>query len=162
MTDIRANIFSKGKLFLNFKMTQRELLNIIENETYSLIDVSTNKIPNNVQKYKVFTDLLHEYIFYPVFGRYNGINSETALFIVKPREMKIEVFYFTMINFGKQFEQESLIISSCNVIELIFPHSAIVKTAYGYEKFDLDNDYAIINPNTASEIKLGKFHFESL
>jgi hypothetical protein len=141
-------------------MKQNDLLRVIENGIYCLLDVSTDAIPNNMENYQVLIRLLHGYTVYPVIGQYKGITSATALCVIKPKEMEVETFICTMMKFGRQFDQESIIISQSNAIQLFFLHSTMVKTANGYAEFDTNQDYAIINPNTSDELKIGKFYLK--
>jgi hypothetical protein len=109
--------------------TQKNLDEVIQSGVYAALesDSAMDEIKgfSEIQKNDNFkflakrlTDLNLPHL--QTLGGYESITTTRSVFVIKSKEMSLEKFYEIILDLGKSFKQESVIISSKGHVKLIF------------------------------------------
>jgi hypothetical protein len=94
-----------------------------------------------------------------IIGCYEGEKTKYSCFVVKPSGIDLTKFRQIIYDLGKQFGQESVIISSNNKVELIFTTGEKVNQACygeGFKKQKGDN-YSKIRTSDGKKFYIGEY-----
>lgn len=135
MKNINSNIFIIYYLYTNqyffrtnmITFTFEQLKNIIENETYAMIESISDEDSNNSESILEENFLRLDHLLLraklphcQIIGCYEGITTKYSFFVVKPANMNLSAFHRTIYNLGCEFKQESVIFSTASQISLVF------------------------------------------
>ena len=140
---------------------KKNLLDIINNGTYAFIESDSLDLldspENRVAKFRELGEALDKegLPHRQIAGSYNGDITTFSYLVLNPKENNIKEFRRTIFKLGKQFKQESIILSSNSKVQLIFTTGLNVGRAYSGQGFEktANKNFSVIKcdcPNNQS------------
>ena len=150
------------------ELTYDTLRKIVYNGVYAMIESdSNNDIDKSLEFRQYKFNLLHNNLkelklpHIQITGCYDGIATSNSYFVWIPQNMTFTNFRQILFKIGSNFQQESIIISCYNSIQLIYTTGINVGKAYlgyGFNNDNICDNYSLIKLNDGTEFYIGKYN----
>jgi len=146
-------------------MKRIDIEKIVYHDTYVMIE-SDSMFDSSYKRFIELNNSIREnkYESIQISGCYNNIKTEHSCLVWKPEIIDWQTFRQNMVSIGQKFNQESIIFSHQNNIQLIYtfgPNSGKIRTGVGFESKPSDNsDYSIIKLDDNTNFYIGKYYLK--
>jgi hypothetical protein len=144
-------------------LTKAELDSIINKGTYAMVESPSESVPGLSEKdeEKRYVELGKRLTSYKlphvqILGSYEGTTTKYSYFVWMPEGFDKKRFQKIILDLGKEFQQESVILSSAGFVQLAYTGGSnfgMAYTGHGY-----NDNYSSIKTSDGQEYFIGEYN----